>query len=180
MNYFTPERLVRLQDHSDEQQFLAALDEWERAQADYREQLEDIEQGLRAILRRLPENLRTFFRFLDTVSLHDARVLVMTWGGDLFRVILHPESQKGRLVVLTYSLEQPPQIQANVLPEQLRSEPISWLYDEVAWDGRTRKGEQMLRHTILLSDGSEVVLRFADVTIERPVPLVLAVPANCA
>lgn len=183
MKYFTPERLVRLQDRSNERQFLAALESWEQALNDYRRQLEDIQQRLRTIQPQPPKYLHKFFRFLDTVSLHDARVLVMSWGGERhFRIILHPELQPERLVVLSYSLREPPQIQANVLPEQLRSEPISWLYDEVTLEDQTRKGKQILRHTILLSDGREVGLCFYYVTIELSISLVpvLAADGECA
>lgn len=181
MKYFTPERLARLQDHSDERQFLAALDDWERALKDYQQQLEEIPRRLRAMQLRLPKNLDEFLKFFNTVSLHDARILDMYFGGrSRFRITLHPEFQPERLVVLTYSLDEPPWIQTNVLPEQIRSEPISWLYDEVTWDGQTREGKQVLRHTLLLSDGREVGLCFYYVTIERPISLVPAVPANGA
>lgn len=179
MNYFTPERLVRLQDHSDEKQFLAELDDWEQALKGYRRQLEEIQQRLRAIQPQFPKHLHKFFRFLDTISLHDARILVMSWGGERhFRIALHTEFQPERLVVLTYSLREPPQIQANVLPEQFRSEPISWLYDEVTLDDRTRKGKPVLRHSILLSDGREVGLCFYYVTIELSISLVPVLAAG--
>jgi len=179
MKYFTPERLVRLQDHSDENQFLAALDDWEHALENYWQQVNEIQQRLRVIQPPLPKNLQEFLKFLTTVSLHDARVLDMYYGGrSRFRITLHPEVPPGRLVILTYSLAQPPQIEHNVLPEQLRSEPTAWMYDELTLEGGTDKGRRLFRHNILLSDGSEVSLHFCHVKIERPVPLVPAVPAN--
>jgi len=174
MKYFTPERLVRLQDHSDEKQFLVALDDWENTLKDYQQQLSAIQQHMRAIGPRIP----AFLRFFRTVSLHDARVLDMYCGGrSRFRITLHPEFQPERLVILTYSLTQPPQIERNVLPERIRSEPITWLYDELALDDRTGKEKLMFRHAILLSDGSEVQLRFRYVAVERPVSIVPAVTA---
>lgn len=179
MKYFTPERLARLQDHSDEKQFLAALDDWERALEDYWQQLNDTQQRLRAIQPPLPRNLLEFLKYFTTVSLHDARVLDMYFGGrSRFRITLHPEFQPERLVVLTYSLDEPPQVQASVLPEQLRSEPITWLYDEVILEDNRNGREPLFHHSILLSDGSEIGLRFRSVTIERPVPLVPAAPVN--
>lgn len=179
MKYFTPERLTRLQDHSDEKQFLAALDDWERALEDYWQQMKEIPQRLAGSQPPLSKNLQEFLKFFTSVSLHDARVLDMYFGDRSdFHITLQPEFQPERLVVLTYSLDEPPRIQANVLPEQLRSQPINWLYDEVTWDGLTREGKQVLRHTILLSDGREVDLCFYSVAIERPISLVPAVPAN--
>ena len=67
MNYFTPERLIRLQDRSDEQQFLAALDDWERVLERYRQQLNSIEQRLRGIRPRIPG----FLIYLTKRSLHE-------------------------------------------------------------------------------------------------------------
>jgi len=179
MKYFTPERLARLQDQTDERQFLAALDDWERALEDYWQQLNEIQQRLHVIQPPLPKNLQEFLIFLTTVSLHDARVLDMYFGGrSRFRITLHPELPVGRLVILTYSLIHPPQIEHNILTEQLRSEPTAWMYDELTLESRTDKGGRIFCHDILLSDGSEVRLRFGNVTIERPVPLVPAVPAD--
>jgi hypothetical protein len=182
MKYFTPERLVRLQDHSDERQFLAALDDWEAVQHSYLHHLGEIQQGLSimescVIPLPSPGNLRKFIKFLTTVSLHDALVLDMDCGGrSRFRITLHPESQRERLVILTYTLAQPPQIKHQVLPEQVCSEPITWLYDELTlpdWKGNEPKTFQ---HTILLSDGREVGLCSRDVTIDLPTSLVPAVP----
>lgn len=179
MKYFTAERLARLQDHSDERQFLAAFDDWERALEEYWKQLNEIQQRSHVIEPPLPKNLLEFLKFFTTVSLHDARVLDMYFGRrSRFRITVQPEFQPERLVVLTYSLDEPPQIQAAVLPEQLRSEPITWLYDEVTLEDSKNRGEPLFRHSILLSDGSEVGLRFRSVTLERPVPLVPAAPMN--
>jgi hypothetical protein len=177
MRYFTPERLAHLQDHSDERQFLSALDDWESALEAYWQQLKEIQQMLRAIQPPLPKNLQEFLIFLTTVSLHDARVLDMYFGGrSRFRITLHPELPAGRLVILTYSLlDPPPQIENNVLPELLRSEPTAWMYDELTLESGTNRGRRIFCHDILLSDGSEVRLRFSNVTLERPVPLVPAV-----
>lgn len=178
MKYFTPERLVRLQDRSSEQQFLAALDDWERALERYRLQLNSIQRELYKFPPQPLRNVRRLLKFLTTGSFHDARVLDMYWGGrSRFRITLHPESQPARLAILTYSLTQPPQIKRNVLPELLRSEPIAWLHDELSLNDSTGKGNPDFRHSILLSDGSEVRLRFGYATVERPIPLVPAVPA---
>lgn len=184
MRYFTPERLVCLQDHSDQRQFLAALDEWEKALENYRNHLSDIQRELGIMESCLiplqsPGNLQKFITFLMTVSLHDAPILDIDSGGRTrFRITLHPEYQPGCLVILTYTLAQPPRINQQVLPEELCSKPIAWLYDELTlpdWKGKEPKAFQ---HTILLSDGSEVGLCFHDVTIECPTPPVPAVRAD--
>lgn len=179
MKYFTPKRLARLQDHSDEKQFLAALDDWEHALENYWQQLKETQQKLLVTQPPLPKNLQEFMIFFTTVSLHDARILDMSFGDhSRFRITLHPEFQPERLVVLTYSLDGPPQIQPNVLPEQLRSEPRTWLYDELTLEGGKSKEERVFHHDILLSDGSEISLRFCHGTIERPVPMVPPVPVD--
>jgi hypothetical protein len=179
MNYFTPERLVRLQDRSNERQFLAALDEWEGILESYRHHLNELQREMGGKQSPSSSNSRRFLNFLTTVSLHDARVLEMYWGGrSRFRIALHPESPSGRLVILSYSLTQPPQIKPHVLPEPLLSEPIAWLYDELALEEGTGKGKRVFCHAILLSDGSEVRLHFGSVSIERPIPLVPAIPAS--
>jgi hypothetical protein len=116
---------------------------------------------------------------VDSVYLHDARILDMWQGiGDRVTITLQPESDPSRLVVLVYGLLEPPQINPDALPEAVRCEVAAWLYDEVdlepAGDG---KGPPTFTHDILFSNGWEVRLRFRDVTISRPVPLLPAVPA---
>ena len=107
MNYFTSERVVGLQHRSDEQGFLAALDDWERAVQGYKARLLQVRA-------QLPNDMR---QLIDTVALHDARVLDMWWGGrSQFTITLHPESEPSRLVVLIYSLIEPPAVVQDVLP----------------------------------------------------------------
>jgi hypothetical protein len=185
MKYFTPERLVRLQDHSDERQFLAALDECEADQDSYWHDVEVLQRELSTMetnIGPLPSlgNLRKFIQFHSTVHLHDARVLDMNLGDcSRFRVTLHPYYDPGRLAILTYSLVQPSQFKHHVHPEMFcAGPPITWLYDELTlkdWKGKEPKA---LQHNILLSDGCEIELCFCDVTIERPTPLVPAVPVD--
>jgi hypothetical protein len=169
MNHLTPELLVRLQNRSDERSFLTALDEWERAVASYQAQLTQVRGALPVDVQRL----------LDTVSLHDARVLDMWWGGrSQFTVTLQLESDLSRLVVLTYSLVGPPEVQKDVLPGAVCSEPVAWLYDELDFAKDKRPGEPSFTHSILLSDGREVRLRFRSLTLKRPIPLVPVAPTE--
>jgi hypothetical protein len=168
VNHFTPERLVRLQDRSDERAFLTALDKWERTLANYQEQLNRVRSELPGDLQRL----------LDTVALHDAHVLDMWWGGrSLSTITLHPDADPSRLAVLTYSLAGPPEVYPDVLPEAVRSRPVAWLYDELDFAAVGQLNGPTFIHCILLSDGREVRLTFRNVTVKRPVPLVPAVPS---
>jgi hypothetical protein len=163
VNYFTSERLVKLQDRSNERNFLAALDDWERALDEYR-------RRLRRLRGELPNDLQLL---LDTRSLHDSRVLDMWWGGRTqFTITLQQDSETARLVVLTYSLTEPPHVSEDVLPESVRSEPVAWLYDEL--DVPSRKNRRAFIHRILLSDGREVHLHFRNVTVKRPLSVVPA------
>jgi hypothetical protein len=167
MKYFTPKRLVRLQDHSNKQQFLAALDEWEEALEKYQQQLKKIQNHLQTLQVRPPELLK----YLARESLHDAHVdrigMDYHFGTDYpkngrFYILLHPKFSPRHRVRLAYCLAQPPQIKHCVLPKQLRSEPTAWLYDELTLEGGTSKEKPLFYHTILLSDGSEIRLCFDD------------------
>jgi hypothetical protein len=166
MKYFTPERYLRLGNLEDESAFLAAHDEWERAIADYKEHL----QSIRA---RLPAGLR---RLVETVYLHDARVVDMLLGArNRLTITLQPESLPTHRIVLAYSLLEPPTILGEALPESVRSEPLEWLYDELDVEqGEPADGRPIISHDILLSNGSEVKLRFRTVSVTRPQPLIRA------
>ena len=164
MRYLTPERLAALQDHSDKQRFLAALDDWEDAVSAYQEQLRRIHESLPAGLRQL----------VDTVALHDAKVIDISQGQrSRFTIILEPESDPARQVVLAYSLSAPVEIKEDALPEAVRSRPLQWLYDElqIVQPGENGKQPQAFAHSILLSNGWEMTVRFRSVTVTRPVSL---------
>lgn len=167
MKHFTPERYLRLGNLDNRTTFLAAQEEWERALTAYQRQLGRIKQ-------RLPVGLRNL---LASTSLHDARVLAI-WHGrrNRFTVTLHPESDPAKLVVLAYALVEPPQIIPDVLPEEARSAPVAWLYDEVNIPAAAHngKGGTTLSHDLLLSNGWEVRLRFRAVTVTRPAPILPA------
>jgi hypothetical protein len=168
MKYFTPERYLCLGDLSNEQAFLAAQDDWERAVTAYKERLESIRDGLPTSLRRL----------VDSVYLHDARVLDMWQGqGRRLTITLQPESDPSRLVVLAYSLTAPPQVEQAVLPAGVCSEPVAWLYDELDAEPSVvgeKGGTPTFTHNILLSNGWEVRLRFRSATVTRPVSIIPA------
>jgi hypothetical protein len=156
MKYFTPERYLRLGNLDDRQAFLAAHEDWERA-------IEAYKAHRRKIAAKLPPGLRP----LQTIYLHDARVLDV-WQGAVsrFTITLQPESIPSKLVVLVYSLVEAPTIVRDVLPLDNRSEPVAWLYDELDVEGTN------CLHNILLSNGWELRLRFRKATVLRPVSLI--------
>jgi hypothetical protein len=169
VRHFTSKRIVGLQDRSDKQRFLDTLEDWEDAATAYRVQLSRIQHALPSALRRL----------VQTVSLHDAWVIDISQGQRTrFTVILQPESDPLRQVVLAYSLSAPVEIIEDALPEAARSRPLQWLYDELdvapAGDAGSEASEVeagTFLHSILLSNGWEVKVRFRSVTVTRPVSL---------
>jgi hypothetical protein len=169
MKYFTPERYLRLGNLEDKQAFLAAQQDWEQAVTKYATQLRRIQEQLPAGLRRL----------VDSVYLHDARVLGM-WLGRVsrFTISLQPESDPSRLVVLTYSLLEPPGVNKRALPPESCSEPVAWLYDELDIQSATKKRLRVFVHSILLSNGWEIRLRFRDVTVTRPMSFIPGDPGE--
>ena len=170
MKYFTPERYLALGNLRERQAFLAAHSDWERAIQGYKDRLSKIRSDLPAALRQL----------VESTYLHDARVLDM-WPGrrSRFTITLHPESDPSRLVVLVYSLEEPPTIERDVLPTEVCSTPVAWLYDELDVErptgGRIKpscRKPPLFTHNILLSNGWEVRLRFRQVAVSRPLSLI--------
>jgi hypothetical protein len=169
VRHFTSKRIVGLQDRSDRQLFLAALEDWEDAVTAYRVQLSRIQQALPSGLRRL----------VQMVSLHDAQVIDISQGQrSRCTIILQPESDPPRQVVLAYSLSASAEIIEDALPEAARSRPLQWLYDELdvappGDAGGEAAGAEAgtFLHSILLSNGWEVKVRFRSVTVTRPVSL---------
>jgi hypothetical protein len=97
----------------------------------------------------------------------------MWWGGRRrFTITLLPESDPSRLVVLTYSLVQPPEVEQDVLPASVQTKPVAWLYDELEVKSHRRGNPLFFSHNILLSDGREIRINFRTVTVIRPLPLV--------
>ncbi len=107
MKYFTPKRLVQLQDRSNKRRFLAALDAWEDSASAYQRQFDRIKSALPAGLRGLARS----------VCLHDAQVVdILRAKRNKFTIILQPESDPLRQVVLSYTLAEPAQIVEDLLP----------------------------------------------------------------
>jgi hypothetical protein len=175
MKYFTPERYLCLGNLDDEKDFLAAQQQWEDAIADYRKQFQRIR-------KQLPRGLRTL---VESVYLHDARVLTMHSLEQDFFVTLQPPSTPEHLVVLSYSLVEEPIVEQQVLPPERCREPIEWLYDELDLDRPegprglpAREGKPTFRHDILLSNGWEVRLHFRSARVKRPLRIIPVVPQH--
>jgi hypothetical protein len=165
VKYFTPDRLVRLQDHSDEKRYLAALGSWEKALRYYREHLQKIGDAL-------PRGLRNLLR---STALHDAAIVDMWHRNTRFNITLLPESDRTKLVILSYSLVEAPQISREALPFELRASQATWLYDELdVQQSADAQRRRLFTHHILLSNGWEIELRFRSVAVSRAALLVPA------
>lgn len=162
MKYFKPELLTRCRSLDDDVAEVAA-DEWEQAVTDYRARI-------RAIRLRLPLSVR---RLRTRVSLHDAKVLAITFGSKQPRVTLllrleDTPVQSGDVLELHYLSMAGPQGGATFSKRaQLNPNGTSearWiLYDE--WD--RDEGRACFTHTLLLTDGYEVEVRFHDLRVRR-------------
>lgn len=172
MKYFTPERYLALGNLHDERVFLAAQQEWETAITGYRDHLDQIR-------KKLPRSLR---QIVTSVYLHDARVLSISQG-EWFVITLQPTTDPERLVTLYYELVEEPEVRQGVLPADRCREPVEWLYDELDLDRpeaprglAAPSGPPTFRHSILLSNGWEVQLRFRAAGAKRPVRVFPARP----
>jgi hypothetical protein len=177
MRYFTPELFARLQDLDDR----AALKEWDRSAERYSTSLQQIHSRLPVTVRKLA----------GLPLLHDAEVLCIAQSRDKVSITLEPESDDGRLIVLSYTVVEDPQINRSAFPDTYRTEYVAWLYDEIALGkpgarrpsfprGATARDGRVpvYHHDILLSNGWELSLRFRSVKIARPRRLLPSLPAD--
>jgi hypothetical protein len=162
MKYFTPERWLRFQDPRDKQVFFSAHEEWQEALRTYR-------RKLRQILRRSPNRLK---RFAESECLHDAMVLAIWQGRSRLNVILRPDMPTQEVVVLTYTLLADPLIDPSALPPEYRTKHAAWMYDEIGTEKR-ENGKMVFTHTVLLSNGWQVAIRFSRFDFARRKVLLL-------
>jgi hypothetical protein len=118
------------------------------------------------------------------VCLHDATVLGEWQGRTRLHLLVRPEGGGDRLVLLTYTLAEPPRVTVAALPAELRSPQPVWMYDEVGVErqsprGRASKGP-VFTHSILLRDGRELSLRFRRFQMARPEALPSSVVEEAA
>jgi hypothetical protein len=174
MKYFTPDLFVRLQDLQDR----TASKDWEKA-------VEDYDAYLRRVRPRLPRSLR---RIVEDLFLHDAEVLCMSRRGNTLSVTLQLEPPAESLLVLNYSLVADLIINRSALPADVCTDNVAWLHDEIKVERpiaatagqRMRKNGResdersvpVYSHTILLSNGWEVEVRFRGLRLSRPKALI--------
>lgn len=145
MKYFTPELFQRTQPNSPDMD--AAHDEWERNIVAY-------EAELTRLWPSLPPWLRDF---LDGVRPHDSTVLFDDLTSDAYRLTILNE---GAVTEITYQLTGPPEIETSPWPDDVKSVPGCWLYDEFA------AGEPF-RHSILFGDGRVLNVLFRNMEVRR-------------
>jgi hypothetical protein len=160
MKYFKPDLLARCRSLNDDEAETAAA-EWEQAINAYRARL-------RAVGPKLPGSVR---RLLSRFSLHDAKVLALaaeskkSWLNLVIQLEDAP-SQAGAVLELGYQLVAEP-LQGGVTVR--RNEPVNkdvaeWiLYDEFD----VEKQGAVFRHTLLLTGGREVEVRFHKLRVRR-------------
>ena len=180
MKYFTPERFVQLQECEDKNAFRVIHAAWERAIVEYRQSLDTLRSGPRDGVRE----------FLKRKSLHDARVMDIGVSDTRLTIVLQEPIGAG-LVSLTYALVDSPLIDRSAIPELHCSSPTSWLYDEFDREdeslldpelrlvskisgptkGEQPRGKPVFLHSILLSNGWEIRVRFHRILVTRTTSL---------
>ena len=142
---------------------------WDREQDAY-------EVELQRDWSQYPEAVRLY---LDSVRLHDG-VLVADGPTDEnhYQLVVRTDTPSGEFVEFTYILTEPPEVLNAGFPNDLRSDTPHWLYDEFAVSSELPPGTPLVfTHSILLSDGRELRVRFRDLEMRRLTPLLTAVGA---
>ena len=159
MKYFKPDLLIRCRSRDDDVAEAAAK-EWEEAATAYRTRLE----AVRAHLPAKVERLRSRF------SLHDAQVLGLAFGSEKarFGILLKPDSpsvQPGKILDLNYhpaaGANGGVSIRAQTLTQGGGRSDVWVLYDEFDLDEQ----HGFFTHSLLLSDGHEIEVRFTALTV---------------
>lgn len=150
MKYFTPDILLRARS-TDDDVADAAHAEWEEKSQQYLERISTL---------RLPKGARLLSRRL---SLHDARVLMVGARKDGLTISFFLKTVDGEGVGLLYELAAPPRILRH--PGLAEPCPVEWLYDE--FDREDVSGRNVLTHSILLTDGTEIQLAFYDLHVKK-------------
>lgn len=163
MEYFTPERYLRLQQFDDPSVLERAMAEWDTA-------VERYNTGLLHIRDRFPDGVRTF---LDDYCLHDAVLVGTTSDGErrTYRLLVQEEGVEGLTELVYFDAE--PSLDESTFPADFRTGPVLWLYDEMAANPRVLPGwSPLILHSVLLSDGRELTVRFRDFKVSRVQPFV--------
>jgi len=160
MRYLTPELLARCRS-LDEDVADAAADEWEKAIVSYR-------QRLGAIRPHLPRDAR---RLLARVNLHDSKVIAFEFGHKkpMFSVLLQLEGTRqrpGKMMQLSYHVVAGEHggVKTKRHGQPADAQAKSWiLYDEFNLD----EERAFFTHSLLLSDGREIEVRFHTLRVRR-------------
>lgn len=151
MKYFKPELLEQLNlsiADEDSRRSSSALDQWGRNSAAYEKRLETIRGRVEP----------TILKLIDSHCFHDAQLLNLSYQDDDKLALLLV--QKDRLHVLTCTLRNPPALTSPATAPSFASVGLFWLYEEIDLD----RDKTVLR--VLLSDGSELELPIAQVTLQ--------------
>src|SRR5262249_38266190 len=162
MNYFTPERWLRMQNMAQPQLVHAALEDWYRALDEYRAELKRI-----LLEGKAYADLRSF---ASHVSLHDGCVLASWFAGSRLHLLVRPERPATRLVSLAYDLAGEPSMVAHTFPAEVRTDSLEWMYDEVSLLRQPSSAEEepIFAHNILLGNGWELCIPFTRLRLGRP------------
>lgn len=150
-----------MQSGADPQVAVATLDEWDRAIADYREEL----------TRILPEDgsLRDLRDFAERECLYDG-VIVANWvAANTLHLLIQPTPPGEQFLELTYTLAGDPVILRDVFPGEYQSDAPVWMYDEISRvnQGPGANGEPVFQHNVLLGNGWELCVRFVHLKATR-------------
>jgi hypothetical protein len=151
MKYMVPSLVARCQSENDDVAD-QAMSEWEQACQDYMKHIENIRPHLTEGISAL----------LDTLSLHDAQVLVAGLKtSHEFVMILRLGDHSG--LILTYDIAEP--LVHIRQPEIVAEGRVVLLYDEIELE--EREMGRVFTHAMLFSSGFELKVIFHDVRVER-------------
>jgi hypothetical protein len=96
----------------------------------------------------------------------DAAVRSLGRQGDRFVIVLQLDTPPHDLLTLTYHLVAEPRVDREALPAEDRTpdDHVEWLYDEFELEPGP---PPMATHSILLSNGWELLLRFRDLQVTQ-------------
>ncbi len=159
MKYFKPELLARCRSRDDDLAESAAK-EWEEAVAAY-------QARFNAVFPRLPSEVGGL---CSRFSLHDAKMLGAAFGTEkaLFGILLQLERSSGhtgKVLELNYQPVAGPNsgvvVKTNASRQGGSRQEVWVLYDEFDFD----EEHGFFTHSLLLTDGREIEVRFTNLTV---------------
>jgi nitrogen fixation protein len=163
MRYFTPELYLRNQ--SEDDSVLNQVEkEWEGNVDRYQAYIDQTRPAL-------PAGVLTL---LDHFALHGAAVLAMGRDGESFVIVLQLDPAYA-VLVLSYRLVREASINRAAFGTEGPPGQAHWLYDE--WQ-LVAEEPPLYGHSILLSNGWEIELRFRDLQVSAVQPVLLSSSAQ--